>query len=330
MPGLAKISLTLREALAPLLFSPPQAVFELYGYFDGVHGRYVEGWAFDAASPLSRLMLEVLDDAVVLGTTQARLFRADLEALGILDGSHAFRFELPDSIFDGKPHQISIRVANSHLSVPGGPRLLHTQSLVPYCKPTSSEAAGSCQTLASESAILLTLQCLADTLTAQTELLRVLLTERSKALPVVGCAESRTPQSLLSSPDTAAHLASALARRAGKHDYIVFSIIDWSFRTQRPQHLAAQLAARDNRVFYLSTRFLEMGSSGARFSIVAEPVEGVFEVALHCRSPHPVIYNGICDHAQLLDLIKALQSLVSMLRLQRIVGLLHLPSWYPL
>ena len=42
----------------------------------------------------------------------------------------------------------------------------------------------------------------------------------------------------------------------GKADVIVFPIIDWSFRTQRPQHIATQLARGNHRVFYLATTFL--------------------------------------------------------------------------
>ncbi len=42
-------------------------------------------------------------------------------------------------------------------------------------------------------------------------------------------------------------------RQAGcdRPDIFIFSIINWDFRTQRPQHLARQMAARGHRVFYV-------------------------------------------------------------------------------
>ena len=41
------------------------------------------------------------------------------------------------------------------------------------------------------------------------------------------------------------------ARTGDKPDIFVMSIIGWDFRTQRPQHLATQMAAAGHRVFYL-------------------------------------------------------------------------------
>ena len=43
------------------------------------------------------------------------------------------------------------------------------------------------------------------------------------------------------------------AQPKGKPDAIVFSIIDWDFRFQRPQQLATQFGRHGHRVFYLST-----------------------------------------------------------------------------
>src|SRR5262245_13060133 len=41
--------------------------------------------------------------------------------------------------------------------------------------------------------------------------------------------------------------------RTAKPDVICFSIVDWSFRFQRPQQLMSQFAANGHRVFYLNT-----------------------------------------------------------------------------
>jgi hypothetical protein len=71
------------EKLASVLFSPPNATFQLYGYVDGIHGRCVDGWIFDATSPNSTLAVEICDGQRTLGIAQARLFRADLDAVGV-------------------------------------------------------------------------------------------------------------------------------------------------------------------------------------------------------------------------------------------------------
>ncbi len=115
------------EQLAGALFSPPNASFKLYGYVDGVNGRCVDGWIFDAASPDSTLAVEICDGNTRLGVAQARLFRADLDAVGI--GHHAFRFELPPGVFDGAVHEIWARLQNSGLALPGSPHRLTTGRL---------------------------------------------------------------------------------------------------------------------------------------------------------------------------------------------------------
>ena len=42
-----------------------------------------------------------------------------------------------------------------------------------------------------------------------------------------------------------------IAESGEKPDVIVLSIINWAFRTQRPQHIARELSNRDRRVFYM-------------------------------------------------------------------------------
>jgi GT2 family glycosyltransferase/glycosyltransferase involved in cell wall biosynthesis len=48
-------------------------------------------------------------------------------------------------------------------------------------------------------------------------------------------------------------------------DLYVFGVIDWSFRIQRPQHLALELARRGHRVFYFSPAFRDAPSAGYQF-----------------------------------------------------------------
>src|SRR5262249_14768293 len=54
-------------------------------------------------------------------------------------------------------------------------------------------------------------------------------------------------------------------------DIICFSIIDWSFRFQRPQQLMAQFARRGHRVFYLNVSEFRVPLARPKFS--AEPIQ---------------------------------------------------------
>jgi GT2 family glycosyltransferase/glycosyltransferase involved in cell wall biosynthesis len=306
----------LHDDLGGLLFSPKDASCQLYGYCDGVHGRCVDGWVFDAASPSSKLAVEVYDGSRLLGSAKAELFRADLDAIGIADGHHAFRFELPYAIFDGEEHEIEVRVANSGVTVPGSPLILATGPLNGVVMPRRASPTLP----ARDDAVLRSLHAITEMLLVQTRLLHTLVASQPPPNPGA--------QPAAESPANP-WLAAALTRPVGAHDYILFAIIDWSFRVQRPQHLAMRLAAMGNRVFYVSVRFAELVAGASRFTVTGEPADGVFEITLSCRPPVPIIYNGIGVPEQSGELAEAVRSLASTLQLQRPVCLLNLPSWYP-
>ncbi len=94
----------------------------------------------------------------------------------------------------------------------------------------------------------------------------------------------------------------------GRYDVVVFSIIDWDFRFQRPQQLATQFGRHGHRVFYLSTtQFLapdepvRPGTSRARprtwgscASAPAAPLD---------------VYRGALDAADLDVLVEAFEAL---------------------
>ena len=51
----------------------------------------------------------------------------------------------------------------------------------------------------------------------------------------------------------------------GQRDWIIFGIIGWNFRIQRPQHLARELARAGDTVFYIEPDFVADERAG--FSI---------------------------------------------------------------
>lgn len=109
-----------------------------------------------------------------------------------------------------------------------------------------------------------------------------------------------------------------------RYDIIIFAIIDYDFRYQRPQQLAAQFAARGHRVFWISpTRFLAPGS--AQDYEIQSLRPRLWEV--HLRSRQPDIYMGELEAVAL----ESINSSLSRLRQDWVIGecaaIVQLPFW---
>jgi len=100
----------------------------------------------------------------------------------------------------------------------------------------------------------------------------------------------------------------SIDRRAA--DILFFSIIDWDFRIQRPQHLARSLAEAHHRVFYISVHFGDYAGAG-RFRIVQQPEPRVFEVQLLVSAKINRIYGGFTANKRIW-LLQALPAAVAL------------------
>lgn len=123
-------------------------------------------------------------------------------------------------------------------------------------------------------------------------------------------------------------LPAVLAAKSSAWDILVFPVIDWHFRFQRPQHLARQMASRGHRVFYLTTTFADGLEPG--FEVLESPSENVFIVQLCLPGPHPRIYEDVYQPEEDERLIQAMYRLMHSCELTRIVSLIDLPFWRPL
>ena len=112
---------------------------------------------------------------------------------------------------------------------------------------------------------------------------------------------------------------------AGHHDMLVFPVIDWHFRFQRPQHLARQLAERGHRVFYLSTTF--HSADQPTFQVSESPAPNVFLVTLCIPGKQPVIYQDLMSEAQRERLAAAVGELISAGGLRSTIAMVDLPFW---
>lgn len=91
-------------------------------------------------------------------------------------------------------------------------------------------------------------------------------------------------------------------QQAGLPDYIMFGVIPWHFRHQRPQHLGQGLTQSDRRVFYISPSFIDDERPGFE----AQPLDSsgrLFEVKLHAKAA-PSIYTSLPG----IDVIEQLQA----------------------
>jgi len=89
------------------------------GRVEQVRYGIVVGWAIDDARPDQALLMEILVDGTVVATTEARLFRRDLKAKGIGEGCHGFWCRLPDAVFDGRDHMLTVRPMGGEVLRPG-------------------------------------------------------------------------------------------------------------------------------------------------------------------------------------------------------------------
>jgi GT2 family glycosyltransferase/glycosyltransferase involved in cell wall biosynthesis len=109
------------------------------------------------------------------------------------------------------------------------------------------------------------------------------------------------------------------------YDVVVFPIIDWAFRFQRPQQLAKQFAVDGHRVFYLNTKF-HQGGVAAHALGIAERIFGV-------QIPGPAhlnLYRDEINKQVLNDLINAMDLFRRRNMIEEAVCIVQLPFWTPL
>lgn len=111
----------------------------------------------------------------------------------------------------------------------------------------------------------------------------------------------------------------------GVADIFVWAVIDWRFRTQRPQHLARALAAKGHRVFYISNNFVDAPEAG--FSIDPLDEEGrLFQVHLNLAGA-PAIYFDMPSAQQVEQLRASLGSLLGWSGSVSSLSLVQHPYW---
>ncbi|MDB5777741.1 MAG: glycosyltransferase [Polaromonas sp.] len=115
------------------------------------------------------------------------------------------------------------------------------------------------------------------------------------------------------------------AQEAGKPDYIVWGVIDWHFRHQRPQQLAQALAASGRRVFYISANLVD----DARPGFSHEPLDAsqrLYQLRLYAAGA-PVIYTSAPSHEAVVQLRASMGDLLAWAGSRQLVSLVQHPFW---
>lgn len=111
---------------------------------------------------------------------------------------------------------------------------------------------------------------------------------------------------------------------AHSYDVLVLSIIDFDFRFQRPQQIAADMAGRGHRVFWISpARFLPPDSPVA-FEL-SEIRDNIWEVRL--RAPAPDIYLGSLDPGHRDKMLDSLEQAIRDCGISTACVYVQIPFW---
>lgn len=120
-------------------------------------------------------------------------------------------------------------------------------------------------------------------------------------------------------------LLSSFDRAGAEPDILVFSVIDWDFRVQRPQHLSRELGRSGCRVIYFTTTFNVSNTAG--FKIVKSPEENVIICSLNINNDGLNIYKDDLDDAQQEFLVRSVNLVRLSFGLRFTHSLVNLPFW---
>jgi GT2 family glycosyltransferase/glycosyltransferase involved in cell wall biosynthesis len=159
--------------------------------------------------------------------------------------------------------------------------------------------------------------------------------ERQKLAAVLAGGKANPPIDITAASDDAAGAQARPPAEASRlplapanqerPDVFVWAVIDWHFRTQRPQHLASALAASGHRVFYLSNNLVDSAAPG--FRVESLDASGrLFQANLHAKGA-PEIYYGAPGAQTIADLRRSIGELMQWAGSDGGLCILQHPFW---
>ena len=113
-----------------------------------------------------------------------------------------------------------------------------------------------------------------------------------------------------------------------ERDVFVFAVIDWSFRIQRPQHIARSLADAGRRVFYFSNHFIDADEPGYHLEQLPGAA-ALYQIKLHVKGA-PAIYFDAPSDAALAQLQQSMAQVIHDFGALSSLSLVQHAYWYPL
>lgn len=113
-----------------------------------------------------------------------------------------------------------------------------------------------------------------------------------------------------------------------RSDYLIFSVIDWHFRLQRPQHLARSLAKLGKRVFYFSNHFIDSPTPGYVIERLDSSLE-LYQIKLYVEDA-PAIYFSPPTARHLDNLKLSITKFIIEFVTLSSVSIVQHAYWYPL
>ncbi len=116
------------------------------------------------------------------------------------------------------------------------------------------------------------------------------------------------------------------SQRPEKWDYIVWGIIDWHFRHQRPQQLALALASTGRRVFYISPALIDDERAGFEVEAIS-PTEQSFQIKLFAKGALS-IYSNAPSLEIVAQLRQSIGEVLAWADCKQLVSLIDHPFWH--
>ena len=125
-------------------------------------------------------------------------------------------------------------------------------------------------------------------------------------------------------------VSSAFTSRFQQHpenpDFIIWGVVDWYFRHQRPQQLAIALAGTGRRVFYISPALVDDERAG--FEAETLDASGqLFQIKLFAKGA-PSIYSDAPSLENVAQLRRSIGEVLNWADCKQIVSLVDHPFWY--
>ncbi len=117
-----------------------------------------------------------------------------------------------------------------------------------------------------------------------------------------------------------------VSQRQENPDYIIWGVVDWHFRHQRPQQLALALAGTGRRIFYISPALLDDERAG--FEAEALDASGqLFQIKLFAKGA-PSIYSDAPSLENIAQIRRSIGEVLDWADCKQIVSLVDHPFWY--